>query len=224
MKSYKILSTCCFLCLFLSLYGCSTGEYTIPPQQLQGAFEMKIAETTPYRIQSLDVIMIEFPMTPKHSQEITVRPDGSIILDVAGDIIAAGLTPSELAESIKKLSSRRLRNPEVEITLVKSSQKVYVGGEVGSEGVVPYYHGLTVIQAIFERGGFRDTADSNQLFLARVTGDKMNIITLKTADVVSLVVSPNDVIYIPKTGVAKTIVAVRQYIKQMVPINIGYGL
>jgi len=185
---------------------------------------MKGAEPTPYRIQSLDLIMIEFPLTPKHSQEVTVRPDGSIILDVTGDIKAAGLTPSELAESIKKLSSRRLRNPEVEITLVMSAQKVYVGGEVGSEGIVPYYDGLTVIQAIFERGGFSDTADSNMLFLARVTGDKMNIMTLTTADVVSLVVSPSDVIYVPKTGVAKTNVAVQQYIRQMVPITIGYGL
>jgi len=224
MKTHKTLSMFCFVFIFLMLYSCSTGEYTISPQQI----EMKGSKTAPYRIQSLDVIMIEFPLTEKHSQQVTVRPDGSIILDVAGEVKAAGLTPHELAESIKKRSSRRLRNPEVEVTIVESSQKVFVGGEVESEGIVYYREGLTVLQAIFERGGFRNTAETNNILLIRAGKEKeeirMNIKKLKMENIAAFIVSPNDVIYVPKTGVAKAGVAMQQFIRDMLPIEPAYSI
>ena len=219
MKIRKIiLSRCCIITFLLLIYGCSTGEYAINPAEIQ----LKGGGPPIYRIQSLDVILVAFPLTEKHTQEVTVRPDGSIIIDVAGEIEAAGMTPAELAESIKKHSSRRLRNPEVEVTVVESSQKVYVGGEVRSPGVVPFYENLTALQAVFERGGFLRTAQSNNILLIRADADKeqMNITSIKTKDIASLSVLPSDVIFVPKTGVAKANVAMSQFIRNMLPFDV----
>jgi protein involved in polysaccharide export with SLBB domain len=220
MKICKDLKKLCFASLIVLLYGCSTGQYSIDPKQVV----LNTGPPPPYRIQSRDVIKVEFPMTEKHTQEVMVRPDGSIIIDVAGEIKAAGLTPAELAESIKEKSARRLRNPEVGVTVVESSQKIYVGGEVGSPGVVPFHEGLTALQVIFERGGFRNTAESNSIFLIRTDKTQMTVKNLKLEEIASHFVSANDVLYVPMTGVSKANLAMRQFIREMVPFSAGYSL
>lgn len=220
MRSNKFLCALYLLISFVLFYGCSTGEYALDPKQI----DMGGGKPQPYRIQSRDVIKVEFPLTPKHTQEVTVRPDGSIVIEVAGEIKAAGMTPLELAEHVKKRASWRLRNPEVAVTIVESSQKVYIGGEVRSPGIVSYYKGLTALQAIFERGGFLNTAESDNILLIRAENEQMNITRLKMEDVASHLMSANDVIYIPKTGVAKAGLAVRQFIRDMLPVTPGYSL
>ncbi len=54
-----------------------------------------------YRLDTLDEIDIEFIIDPALNRKVTIRPDGMITLPGVGDILAAGMTPDELATKIE---------------------------------------------------------------------------------------------------------------------------
>ena len=66
-----------------------------------------------------DTIMVRFTYHPEQDPKapVAVRPDGNITLDGIGSIRAAGLTPEELGKEIAAKSSKRLKDPEVIVTI-----------------------------------------------------------------------------------------------------------
>jgi protein involved in polysaccharide export with SLBB domain len=54
-----------------------------------------------YKLDTLDVIDIEFILDPELDRQLTIRPDGMITLPGIGDIRAVGLTPEELGKRIE---------------------------------------------------------------------------------------------------------------------------
>ena len=54
-----------------------------------------------YRLDTLDEIDVEFMLDPTLNRKVSIRPDGMITLPGVGDIMAAGLTPEELAKRIE---------------------------------------------------------------------------------------------------------------------------
>ena len=102
---------------------------------------------------------------------------------------------------------------------MQSQLKIYVGGEVGTPGTVPYREGLTGLQAVMERGGFRDTAQWDLVALVRMEKDVVRMKELGIDEMASKPLIANDVIFVPKTGIAKVILAVRQYIRDMLPFS-----
>ena len=54
-----------------------------------------------YRLDTLDEIDVEFMLDPALNRKVSIRPDGMITLPGVGDIMAAGLTPQELAKRIE---------------------------------------------------------------------------------------------------------------------------
>ena len=205
----------CFL-LIVAFGGCSTyKDYSSVAKEIS----VKKPENVVYRIQSGDALDIKFPLTPKHDEKVIVRPDGGILLQIAGEVTAAGKTPVELAADLKRLTSHRLKNPEVTVMVAESSQKIFVGGEVASQGPVSYRDNLTPLQAITERGGFKDTADSNRVFLIKLEKNTAKITEIDLAQLASTTLSANDVLFVPRTDVAKVNLAVQQYIRNMWPVD-----
>jgi polysaccharide export outer membrane protein len=193
----------------------------IPVVKKDGAF---------YRLVPYDQISIRFPHHPEQDPKmaIPVQPDGNINLDAVGTIRAAGLTPEELEKLIVNKTSDRLRAPQVIVTIVQyAPRRVFVGGEVVQPGPVLIQDGMTPLQAIFERGGFRDTAQKDSVVLIRDAGaenpqigriDLFKSLENGTPEVITLLT--NDVIYVPMSGIARVNTWVRQHLREILPIEL----
>jgi protein involved in polysaccharide export with SLBB domain len=179
-----------------------------------------------YRIEPGDTLLIKYPFHPEMDQEAMVRPDGSISATGVGAVPAAGLTSVELANQLKTQTSHRLRDPEVVVTISKYGERgVYVGGEVGRPQMLVYRKGLTPLQAVMAAGGFLPTARLDSVILVRPNGGTQPFLARKLdlASVVHkgetepLVLLPQDVVFVPRTGIANANVWVRQHITDLIP-------
>lgn len=208
-----------FLAVVLAA-GCAkrVPEMPIPPEA---------NNVTPYRVQPGDVIEVRFQYHPTETQKLAIRPDGTLPLGITGDIDTTGLTTEELQQVIQQRSSRFLRDPMVEITVTDVGARAYVGGEVTTAGFVSLGKPMTVLQAIFERGGFKTTANLEQVIvISRPQGEGGEQL-VRVVDVGATVhegdpllgalLSPDDVVFVPKTGIAKANQVVSQWIDGLTP-------
>jgi polysaccharide export outer membrane protein len=220
-------------CLGLGLGGCMEVGRKLPPSDQTYA----LTQATPvsraeYRLQTGDRVDIKFPFHGRENQELPVRPDGKISLEVTGEIVAEGMTPHELEDVIKERSSRYLKNPEVivVVTLI-GARRAFVGGEVGKPGFVDLAEGMTPLQAIMAAGGFKDSAQKDSvLYIARGTDGQYQASRVDLQEVVTNGVSEtvrlrgNDVVYVPATRVANAGTFVKQYIRDLLPVDSRAGM
>ncbi len=177
-------------------------------------------ESSAYTISKGDTIEIKFPYTENFNEEVVVRTDGHITTRVAGEFEAAGLTTQQFSEVIRQKASSRLKDPMVVVNVKHSSLRVYVGGEVTTPGFVNYRDGITALQAVFERGGFRDTAQWDKVVVLRTEGKTTKRVELNIDSISSAPLAPSDVVYVQKTGMAKAGLAVKQF-RDLLPIPAG---
>jgi polysaccharide biosynthesis/export protein len=187
------------------------------------------APQSEYIVQAGDTLDIKFYYHPDHDQQnLVVRPDGKLLLPLIGDIQAVGLTPEQLAEHIAQRYSFTLREPKVAVDVnTASTGQVYVGGEVLRPGVIKLKPKMNLIQAVFEAGGPKDEGDIERVVLLRSMGDnqfgyrEINLMRIvkheEPAD--DAVLAQDDLIFIPKTGIAKANLWVQKYIRNMVPFG-----
>src|SRR5262245_54930318 len=76
-----------------------------------------------YRLGVGDELHIRFLYQPDMSEQVPVRPDGRISLASTGEIVAVGMTPSELERVIVEKSSSHLREPEVTVVVTKLGEQ-----------------------------------------------------------------------------------------------------
>jgi protein involved in polysaccharide export with SLBB domain len=87
------------------------------------------------------------------SGDYTVDGAGTVSLPLAGTVKVAGLTRVELERELaRKFKGDYLKDPKVTVEVV-SVRPVYVLGEVGHSGEIPYRDGLNVITAMSLAGG-----------------------------------------------------------------------
>jgi polysaccharide export outer membrane protein len=182
-RSFIANSPNVFLVVLLVVVACSNPVGHIPeinPEQLRAkpVKEPPPTEQT-YKMVPYDLVTIRFTYHPEQDPKtpVTIRPDGNITLDGIGVVRAAGLTPEELGREIAAKSSKRLRDPEVLVTLTQfAPRKIYVGGQVNTPGIINFQGEITPLQAILERGGFTDSAQKDSIILIRNTGGPEPII------------------------------------------------
>lgn len=172
------------LCLFglsdLSLAAQSTQDVTAPPklkqESLQKVGAQQIQSEAEYVIGHGDILGVSIygegsmaagddgvggEKKASGNEGVTVRLDGRISLKHVGDVQAAGLTPTQLADMLKTLFATVYDNPVVTVVLQKSdSQRYTVMGKVGKAGVYPINYRINLVQAIAEAGGFDQWANS----------------------------------------------------------------
>lgn len=186
-----------------------------------------------YHIEPGDTLRIDYPFHPEMKQEVTVQPDGKISATVAGDVEVAGLTTTSVEKLLAERTSHRLRDPEVEVNITQYAPRgVYVYGEVGKPGIVPYRKSLTPLQAITASGGFLDTAQVETVVLVRSGGENNEVVT-RTLNLLApvtegvkepLFLAPHDIVYVPKTGIANANVWVKQHIQDLLPVPASYRI
>lgn len=183
-----------------------------------------------YRLRVGDEIELKFFLSPELNQDVIVRPDGRISLQLLDDVAAVGLTPMELDRIVTEGYRTELRDPQITVILKKLASRVYVGGEVRQPRFVAHDGSLTALQAIFEAGGFADTAEpSSVILLRRLNGDKgmaakLDLKKVMNAEEEDIALMPSDTIFIPKSTIAEVNLFVEQYITKMIPIPFSIPL
>jgi len=121
-----------------------------------------------YIIGAEDVLTVNVWKETDVSRSVPVRPDGKISLPLLNDVQAAGLTPQQLAASIRDGLKKYMADPEVTVIVTAvNSRRIYVMGEVTHPGVVPLTHGMTVLQALASAGSFTQFANIKAMYVLR---------------------------------------------------------
>ena len=168
---------------------------------------------------------------------VTVAPDGSMMLPEVGIVQAAGMTLPELHNHITKMLQRHHPNPlDVSLTLVAAASRTfYVAGQVQAPGPYPLASRMTMLKAIMTAGGLTDDGDLSKVVLMHHESDgSLTVYRTNLAEVLEkskaeqdLVLSPQDAIFVPKSGIAQANQFVEQYINRMLPfvrsVNYNYN-
>ena len=187
---------------------------------------------TEYRIQAGDALGVKFFFNPELNEEVLVRPDGRISLQLVDEVDAAGRTPAELTARLRELYSSELAEPEIAVILRLTGQRVFVDGEVLKPGELVLTGPITVLEAIARAGGVTDRARMTNVILIRKGPDATP--TWTTYDVKSArggrdatqnpELVPYDVVYVPRSNISNVNVWVDQYIRKNIPFTFGFRL
>jgi polysaccharide export outer membrane protein len=226
-KAFLLPVACCLL-IAVTFAGCTTTA----PQQSSSRF-LAWNDTQPsYRLQAGDQVSIIHPYSPELNQDVTILPDGSIVLPLVGTVPAAGQEPAGLAQQLEVSYLSELKEPDVTvIPRTIGPTRVLVGGEVRNPGVFEYTGRIGVVEALFTAGGFEDTANRSSVVLLRrsETDEPM----LKVIDVASILsgtgldgdvpLQQYDIVFVPKSAVAEVGTFVDLYITRILPFNRGFS-
>lgn len=181
-----------------------------------------------YRIRAGDKLDIKFFYARELNEALVVRTDGRISLQLVGDLQAAGITPNQLAENISKAYANELRAPDATVVVRESAARIFVGGEITRPTFVKLDMRLTALQAIFAAGGFTPFAQpASVILLRKVEGEDRIAVRVDLSDTEmegkqDLVLAADDVIFVPKSAIAKWDKVVEQYVQQAIPIQLAY--
>lgn len=202
------------------LVSCASQSSNIKEVEPLASAQIQQQKPPVYIIAPGDQLDIKFFYNPELNETIIVRPDGMISLQLIDEIQAAGLTPSELDDQLTELYSRELRKPVLTV-IVRSftRQRVYVGGEVSRPGLIVLPAGMTALQAVFQSGGFKETAEpSETLIIRKGENDKPIPLRVDLAMVMAAdgardtQLQPDDIVYVPKSAIANATKFMDQYI------------
>ena len=201
-----------------------------PPRAVNAPLPPVVA---PYRVQVGDVLGIRLYMTPELNEDVEVRPDGAITTTLAEAVPAAGRTPEAVAADLRGRYATELRDPRLTVEIRNfAPTRIYVAGEVsapgefGAVGPPP-----TLVQAVARAGGVRVTGDTSRIFIVRRgTDDHPIVLATDYAGAASgrrpeadIRLAPFDIVYVPKTGVARVYAWFNQHVQEFVPVSWGFS-
>ena len=157
-----------------------------------------------YVIGPADILDIDVFKEPDLSLRVPVRPDGKISLPLLNDVQAAGLTPTQLADSIQHLLRKYVTQPQVTVIVIDiNSKRVYLIGEVNRPGAIPMLPQMTVLQALASAGGFTDFANLKKIYILRGEAGKQHRLFFNYKEAIrgdmrqNVVLKPGDTIVVP---------------------------
>lgn len=157
-----------------------------------------------YRIHREDVLEIVVWHEPELTRLVPVRPDGKISLPLAGEIEAAGQTPSELQASLTKVLTPYVRDASVAVLVHEiNGSRVYVLGEVEKPGAFALRGPMTVVDAIALAGGRTEFGGDRVVWTRVEKGGKTDRVDLSYDQLVkgeaagALWLRAGDVLYVP---------------------------
>ena len=219
-----VWQSCALTFMLLVLGGCvatpvrtqsvvSSAAVPIPLEERQ--------ESIDYRLHRGDALEIKFFHTPELNENVHVRPDGKIALPLIGEIMVAGMTTQELTEKLHELYAVALVAPEVSVIVrTFAGQKAFVGGEVGTPGLVSFDEPPTLLQALIQVGWIKQSAQLQNVVIVRNSGSSRPDVLFvdvqqwleEPEQTPPVLLQPFDVVYVPKTRVAKVNDFIQQYI------------
>jgi polysaccharide export outer membrane protein len=167
---------------------------------------------------------------PRGQSKLTaVRPDGYISFPILPDILARGKTMPQLRELTTKEYSKQIDNLTVTLILkVMKANLVYIMGEVEKPDYYLMQGPNTVSQILSRAGGALDTAELKTVLVITRGKDRrpwgrlldLNNVLYTGNMSEDIVLNQYDVVFIPKTKIARMNLFVEQYINNMIPSNL----
>jgi polysaccharide export outer membrane protein len=162
------------------------------------------AQGSDYVIGADDLLKIVVWKETELSETLPVRPDGKISMPLLGDVVAAGMTPTELAESIQTKLKKYIADPRVTVVVnAMNSRRIFVTGEVTHGGAMPLLPHMTVLQAL-ATAGFTQFANLKAIYLLRNEGGKQVKLPFNYKEVVkglrpeeNIELKPGDTVVVP---------------------------
>ena len=228
IKAVPVLLIFLVSCIFA---GCAAQTAVAP----NTATVASSGEPTPYFIQPGDQLDIKFFYNSEINETVTVRPDGKISLQLIDEVQAAGLKPLQLDDLLTEKYGQELKKPVITVIVRSfSSQRVYVGGEVSKQGLINLRAGMTPLQAVLNAGGFKETAKPESAIVIRKGLDNRPVpIKMDLTDAMygksgnaDFLLQPYDIVYVPKTTIARANKFVNQYIEKLLlfkGVNLGFS-
>ena len=170
-----------------------------------GDTEPESPSNSDYRIGVGDLLNIQVWKETDLTRSVPVRPDGKISFPLLDDIQAAGLTPLELKAVLTEKLRQYLSEPRVTVLVEEvNSYKVYVMGEVLTQGALVLKNKTTLLQAISLAGGFTQYAKRNEITVLRRTAKRDERIILNYEKILTgrapeqnLTLEPGDTVVVP---------------------------
>ncbi len=228
MRPRKVMVTGIFV-LIASLASCAPNRLVIPPTppaQMDQEAKAYLGNEF-YVINPGDVLDVKFAYNPEFNElAMPVRPDGRISLQLAPDIKAAGLTPGQLRDLLKQKYATELKEPEVTV-IVRTfiENRAFVDGEVSAPGFIDLGGRTTVMRAIELARGVRETARlSNVIVIRKDLNGKPTATMVDLRKVIDgsdfsqdIRLMPYDIVYVPKSNIARVDKFVFEYITGVIP-------
>jgi polysaccharide export outer membrane protein len=164
-------------------------------------------KTPDYRVGAGDVVQVEVRGQPDLSRAAVVRPDGKLTLVLLDDVYVSGMTPAEIDEKLTRLYNEYIVGADVTVSMVGLNSKyIYVIGQVGREGPMPYTGEMTILQAIARAGGVNFRAEPKAIQVARngkVWKVNYDDIVIKAQRGQNMYLQPDDIVFVPLNGFAR---------------------
>jgi polysaccharide export outer membrane protein len=185
-----------------------------------------------YRLTPGDVIDIRFFYNPElNEQQIAIRPDGRVQLQLVGDYEIGGKTPEQASREMERIYSHTLKTPSVTVQVRNfAMNRIFVTGEVPKPGLVNLNGPLSVLTALGEVGGISTKGNRKTVFLIRRsesgTAERYQVALYdhgQPTPEATAMLRPFDVILVPEAKVARLDRWVDEYIKQLSPANLVVG-
>jgi polysaccharide export outer membrane protein len=153
--------------------GATAAQKPATPPSTASNQPKPATEDAGYIIGAEDVLNINVWKEPDLSRAVPVRPDGKISMPLLNDVQAAGLTPQQLAASIRDGLKKFIADPEVTVIVTAvNSRRVYIMGEVTHPGAFLMSPGMTVLQALASAGSFTQFANIKGIYVLRTEDGK----------------------------------------------------
>jgi len=160
-----------------------------------------VAAAKEYVIGAADLIAISVLDNKDLDTVVLVAPNGKIAVPLVGDVQAAGMTVSELSEKLSLELGKKIKAPQVTVTLREvNSYRIYFVGKVARPGVLTSKSEVTLLQALSMAGGIVDGADLSLAYVARgtqrVPADFVKL--LRDGNLTqNIVMEPDDTVVVP---------------------------
>jgi protein involved in polysaccharide export with SLBB domain len=163
---------------------------------------------------------------------VTVQADGRISLPLLEPVMVADQPIIDAEAVISGAYSSQLLRPRVNIDVkTPTPLKVFVGGEVDKPGVYDMPGDINALQAVIMAGGFKTSGRRSQVVIIRRGADGRAM--LRTVNLVAGMTDPGrtglvplrrfDIVYVPRTGIAEVGLFVQQYLRDTLPIQLGFS-
>jgi polysaccharide export outer membrane protein len=166
------------------------------------------------------------------TRAIQVRQDGTVTFPLVGEVRAMGKTLSDLSREVESQYDRVFKGGiALALNLNSSSDgNIAVLGEVRNPGRYTINNPISPFFALAMAGGALDTAKKSQVVVVKRQPDGRVGWHVVNLDLDSgrplgpeIALAPQDMLLVPKTGIASINLFVDQYIRRTLPLSVGYG-
>lgn len=170
---------------------------------------VRTARTGEYIIGPGDDLNVFVYRSPELSAIVPVRPDGLISTPLAPDVVAAGRTPTQLAQALETRLSKYVKQPTVTVMVTgfvgPPDRQIRVIGEVVQPLEMPYRKGLSVLDVMIDAKGLTPFAAGNRTLIVRQEPGGPQTFSVRLGDLLkdgeisqNVLMQPGDTVFVPE--------------------------